>query len=233
MKHTYQITGITCQSCVAFVKSHLLNLKDVTNVQIDILKKEVTLKTNAPISIKILQASLPLKYILQENLTASPLKNKWKTLFPLWIILIYLLISSNLIHYQNWNFKAVSLSFMGLFYVVFSFFKLLDIKGFSVSFQMYDPLAKKYSFYGMLYPFIEIILALMLLLKFEIIWALTISLISLSITTLGILKTLVNKKQIQCACLGTLLKLPMTEATLIENGLMIAMASSMLVKIVS
>jgi hypothetical protein len=33
-----------------------------------------------------------------------------------------------------------------------------------------------------------------------------------------------QKNQIQCACLGTALKLPMTEATLIENLLMITMA---------
>ena len=41
-------------------------------------------------------------------------------------------------------------------------------------------------------------------------------------------KTLLDKKSIRCACLGTALKLPMTEATFIENIIMIAMAISML-----
>ena len=51
----------------------------------------------------------------------------------------------------------------------------------------------------------------------------------LSITTYGIIKTLINKKEIQCACLGTSLKLPMTEATLIENIIMISMALTFLI----
>ena len=40
--------------------------------------------------------------------------------------------------------------------------------------------------------------------------------------------TLLDKKSIMCACLGTALKLPMTEATFIENIIMISMAISML-----
>jgi len=38
------------------------------------------------------------------------------------------------------------------------------------------------------------------------------------------LQTILSKSAIQCACLGTALKLPMTEATLIENGIMIVMS---------
>jgi hypothetical protein len=41
-------------------------------------------------------------------------------------------------------------------------------------------------------------------------------------------QSLLNKRQIQCACLGTALKLPMTQATFIENAIMIAMALAML-----
>jgi len=46
----------------------------------------------------------------------------------------------------------------------------------------------------------------------------------LSITTVGVLRSLLQKAQIECACLGTALKLPMTEATLIENGIMLVMS---------
>ena len=41
------------------------------------------------------------------------------------------------------------LDFMGLFFIVFSFFKMLDLKGFSQSFKMYDPLAKRIPVYGL------------------------------------------------------------------------------------
>ena len=68
----------------------------------------------------------------------------------------------------------------------------------------------------------------MLLMRYEIKIALIITLIVLGITTIGVTKTLLDKKSIRCACLGTALKLPMTEATFIENIIMIAMAISML-----
>ena len=69
----------------------------------------------------------------------------------------------------------------------------------------------------------------MFLLRFEIKIALVTTLIILGITTIGVTKTLLDKKSIRCACLGTALKLPMTEATFIENAIMIVMALTMLI----
>jgi hypothetical protein len=117
---------------------------------------------------------------------------------------------------------------MGLFYIVFSFFKLLDLKGFPESFKMYDPLAKVFPIYGWVYPFIEVSLGLLFLMRIQIPFALIVTLIILGITTIGVTKTLLDKKSIQCACLGTALKLPMTKATFIENSIMIVMAVIML-----
>ena len=58
-----------------------------------------------------------------------------------------------------------------------------------------------------------------------------ITIIILGITTVGVTKSLLDKKAIQCACLGTALKLPMTKATFIENSIMIIMAIVMLIEI--
>jgi hypothetical protein len=93
---------------------------------------------------------------------------------------------------------------------------------------MYDPLAKRIPIYGWIYPFIETALGLMFLMRFEVNIALIVTLIVLGLTTIGVTKTLLDKKHIRCACLGTVLKLPMTEATFIENTIMILMAVSML-----
>ena len=94
---------------------------------------------------------------------------------------------------------------------------------------MYDPLAKKIIIYGYIYPFIEILLGLMFLNRIEVNIALLITIIILGITSVGVTKTLLNKKTINCACLGTTLKLPMTEATFIENAIMITMAIILLI----
>ena len=93
---------------------------------------------------------------------------------------------------------------------------------------MYDPLAKRLPIYGWIYPFLETALGIMFLMRFQVNIALIITLVVLGITTFGVTKTLLDKKSIRCACLGTALKLPMTEATLIENTIMIAMAALML-----
>ena len=89
---------------------------------------------------------------------------------------------------------------------------------------MYDPLAKKVPFYANIYPFIEVTLGLFFLFRFQLEIALIATIIILGITTFGVVKTLLDKKEIKCACLGTVLNLPMTEATFIENAIMIVMA---------
>jgi hypothetical protein len=58
-----------------------------------------------------------------------------------------------------------------------------------------------------------------------------VTLVVLGVTTIGVTKTLLDKKSIRCACLGTALKLPMTEATFIENAIMIVMAVFMLLNL--
>ena len=111
---------------------------------------------------------------------------------------------------------------------MFSFFKFLDYKGFPNSFKRYDPIAKIVPFYAEFYPFIETGLGISYLLELQILISTIITILILSMTTFGVIKTLLKKSQIECACLGTAIKLPMTEATLIENGIMLIMSSLLL-----
>jgi cation transport ATPase len=241
MKHTYKITGMTCNNCKASVEKNLGKLEDVTNVTVNLEKNEAEVTMKQHIETEALKNALPEKYTLSEkqerNVFSSSTiateieeeKSKLQQLKPLLLIIFYIATASILLHYKNWSWSAFMLDFMGLFYIVFSFFKMLDLKGFPESFRMYDPLAKRVPAYGKIYPFIETALGLMFLMRFEINIALIITLIVLGITTIGVTKTLLDKKSIRCACLGTALKLPMTEATFIENAIMIVMATLMLI----
>ena len=230
MKHTYTINGMICGGCKASVKKHLEAIENVTNVIIDLEKGEAEITLKDFVSEESLQKVLPRKFTLSKKETSSSQisntkqKSKLIQLKPLFIILFYITATSVLLHYKLWSWKEVMLDFMGLFYIVFSFFKMLDLKGFTTSFKMYDPLAKRISLYGIVYPFTETILGLFFLFRFQINIALIATIIILGITTIGVTKVLLNKKSIQCACLGTALKLPMTQATFIENSLMIIMA---------
>lgn len=229
---------MTCGGCKASVEKHLLDLKEISEVEITLKNKEVVITMGNPIEASELQKALPSKYkvsLIENNFVSKALSNsedeksKLQQLKPLILILFYITTASVLLNYQNWDRNEIMLDFMGLFYIVFSFFKLLDLKGFSESFKMYDPLASRVPIYGWIYPFIEVVLGLMFLMHFGVKTALVVTLIVLGITTIGVTKSLLDKKSIRCACLGTALKLPMTEATFIENAVMIVMAILLLV----
>jgi len=241
MKKTYTISGMTCNSCKSTIHQNLNEIPEVESVEINLEKAEAIIFIKSNIEISKLQNVLPSKFNIEEkvaddsdalineaNIKSDHEKSKLQQLKPLLIILIYISVACVLMNYKNWNPSEAMLDFMGLFFIVFSFFKMLDLKGFPKSFRMYDPLAKRFPLYGSIYPFIETALGLMLLMRFEIKIALIITLIVLGITTIGVTKTLLANKSIRCACLGTVLKLPMTEATFIENIIMIIMAISML-----
>ena len=242
MKKIYTVLGMTCNGCKSTVNENLNKLQKIKSVEVDLENAEATIFMTGNIKLFELQKALPSKFQILEkksdNLSADENEptsevikddSKLKQLKPLLLIFTYISIASIFMNYKNWNSSEAMLDFMGLFYIVFSFFKMLDLKGFPESFKMYDPLAKRLPLYGWIYPFIETGLGLMLLLRYEIKIALVITLFILGTTTVGVIKTLADKKSIKCACLGTTLKLPMTEATLIENLIMIIMAVSMLI----
>ena len=236
MTQTYQITGMTCNGCKAAVEDALNSLKGVSAVVVDLEHSKAEIESSQGLTLDELKKALPKKYRIstldpseQLNLEGHDLSDsKLKQLFPLFLIFGYLFTAAILININPWNSTGFMLDFMGLFYIVFSFFKLLDLRNFPNSFKMYDPIAKRIPAYGFVYPFIETSLGLMFLFRFNIEIALIITLVILGATTIGVVQSLLNKQQIQCACLGTVLKLPMTQATFIENAIMLVMALVML-----
>lgn len=237
MTHTYTVTGMTCSSCKASVEKYLNALPNVINASVNLEKEEATVQMSQYVLTKTLQGALPEKFSISEkqeknvfvSVETKTEKTDLQQLKPLFIIFAYITIASILMHFKNWNWDNFMLDFMGLFYIVFSFFKILDLKGFPESFKMYDPLAKQVPFYAKIYPFIELALGILFLMRIQIPLALILTIIILGITTFGVTKTLLDKKAIQCACLGTALKLPMTKATFIENTIMIIMSVIMLI----
>ncbi len=241
MEKKYHIEGMTCEGCRSGVENILKSIPEVTGAKVNLEDKEAVVNSKKSLDIDILRKLLPEKYTITEK-NKAPMdlflsknqtiqeKSELRKLFPLFLIFGYITIASILLNYNPWNTDNFMLDFMGLFYIVFSFFKILDLKGFPQSFKMYDPLAKLVRVYAWVYPFMEAGLGLMFLMRFKIDIALVLTVFVLGITTIGVTKVLLDKKSIQCACLGTALKLPMTKATFIENTIMLAMAIWMLVK---
>ena len=234
MKSEYSISGMTCNGCVATVAEKLKNVMNVEKADVSLESNSVIITSSDPLSIGTLREALPEKYTLSESIQIQPvesaieIESDLKQLFPLFLIFFYITAATILINWNDLNVADFMYDFMGLFYIVFSFFKFLDYKNFPDSFAMYDPLAKIIPAYGWIYPFIETVLGLLFLLRMELQVALYTTVVVLGITTVGVTKTLLNKNEIQCACLGTALKLPMTKATFIENSIMLFMAIWML-----
>ncbi len=229
MKQTFYIDGITCMSCVARLKEFYVEKQGVSEVEIEKESGKITLSTNQRLSEATLSEGLAEKYTFRSSPVFSEKAevSKWKQLYPLYLIGAYLFAFSGF-RWATSSLEDAMLDFMGGFFLVFSFFKFLDLKGFTPSFAMYDPIAKKLPFYGKVYPFLEVILGALFIARFEVQILLYITLVILGSTTLGVIRSLLDKRQIQCACLGTALKLPMTEATFIENAVMLAMTFYML-----
>lgn len=224
----FNIRGIQCNKCVNNILKDLNKIKKIKYAEINSKLSELKITSEDEILVTELQSFINEKYIISKKLIIDNyLKkklSKFKQLYPLFLIIIYITLSSLFLNINNLNVKSIMIDFMGIFFIVFSFFKFLDLKGFKDSFHKYDLIGKRSKIYCFIYPLIEITIGLFLLNRFQINLSLYITIIILLSTTTGVIQTLRKNSNAKCACLGTVLNLPMTEATLIENITMIIMS---------
>jgi uncharacterized membrane protein YphA (DoxX/SURF4 family) len=166
----------------------------------------------------------------QHNEIAEQTKSWFETYKPILLIFgfITLVASIGQIHNDHFDFMEWMRYFMAGFFLVFSFFKLLDLTGFAESYAMYDIVAKRMPAWGYIYPFVELGLGIAFCANFQPKWANIVALIVMSVSIIGVLESVLNKKKIQCACLGAVFNLPMSTVTIIEDALMIIMSATML-----
>ncbi len=118
--------------------------------------------------------------------------------------------------------------FMAGFFLVFSFFKLLDIRAFANAYAGYDLLAARWHGWGLAYPFVELALGMAYLSNFNPVLTNWATVLIMGFSAIGVVRAVRNKTQIQCACLGTVFKLPMSTVTIVEDLGMVLMAAAML-----
>jgi len=119
--------------------------------------------------------------------------------------------------------------FMGGFFLVFSFFKFLDIKGFARSYKSYDLLASVVPSYGYVYPFFELALGFAWVFVGGTFWVALSTASLMGFSAIGVIRAVARKTDIQCACLGTVFNLPMSTVTIVEDVLMVGMALAVLI----
>lgn len=163
--------------------------------------------------------------------TGTQLMDEPKTsYFPLVLILMYLLGAVALAEVAAGGLDTARAMrhFMAGFFLVFSFFKLLDVPAFAMSYSSYDILARRWLEYGYVYPFLELALGAAYLADFQPVATNVTTLVVMGISTVGVVQSLLARRKIRCACLGAVFNLPMSYITLIEDLLMVSMAAIML-----
>jgi cation transport ATPase len=227
MTQTFNISGMTCEACEYKIQHVFSQISSVKSVVAKHSDNSVTIETDKKINQEtILEVLKPhTKYGL---MTASVKQTQTNQYYPLFLIaglitLVSFLTSfhARIYAYEHFEIRMFLHNFMTGFFLVFSFFKLLDVKAFAESFQMYDLLAAKLPVYGKIYPFIELGLGLLCLVHFQpnyVYWA---DIVIMTFGALGVIQSVVDKRKIRCACLGTVFNLPMSTITIIENSLMV------------
>ena len=125
---------------------------------------------------------------------------------------------------RNFAMLEIMRNFMGFFFLVFGFFKAITWRDFALTYSSYDIIAKRIMAYAYIYPAVELALGTSYLLNYHPITTNAITLLIMAVGSVGVAQNILSKNKIQCACLGSLIKVPLSKISLLEDVLMAAMA---------
>jgi len=248
---SYKIGGMSCMSCVAKVTTALQALPEVVDVAVDKATDSAVLVTNHSVEIDELAAALKQldpKYSISQDhslkdskglikepviIEDTEVKSWLETYRPILLVFGYIFGITLLI---QWNSGAMDLKvwmrhFMAGFFLIFSFFKIMDLKGFADSYMGYDLIARQWRGWAYLYAFIEFGLGIAYVMNFSPLATNIVAFSVMTISIIGVLRSVLRKQEIQCACLGAVFNLPMSTVTIIEDALMIAMSGYMILNL--
>ncbi len=239
----YQVNGMTCGGCVASVKQNLEEHPMVTSVDVTLDPPHATVSMDMPVPISILQSAMGKKYTITEGeivAAKTTLNSELKetlpekslsTYKPLLLIVAFIAGVSLLSQYpfDAFSFMIWMRHFMAGFFIVFSFFKLLNLSGFATSYSMYDVIAARWNSWGYIYPFVELGLGVLFLINVFPFYTNLATILILGVSTIGVVQSNLQKREIKCACLGDVFNLPMSTVTIVENVSMLLMSVAMLI----
>ena len=245
---TFTLQGLHCNACVKRVTEKLQPLAESVAVTLNPMQVVLNNPNADFAALKnavaaagdyILQPEMPTSHIskdqagiesvapaIQSEITSA----SWlATYSPLLLIVGYILGASLLVQLGNGGAASVSVEetmryFMAGFFLVFSFFKLLDIRAFADAYAGYDLLARRWHGWGLLYPLVELALGIAYLAHFNPLVTHWVTVAVMGFSAIGVIQAVTTKRSIQCACLGAVFKLPMSTVTIVEDLGMVAMA---------
>jgi copper chaperone CopZ len=220
----FAISGMTCNNCRTKVEKTLAAL--LPDVIVTLVPPRAM--TTATVGADQLNAALEGvgKYRASaiESATISASVSWFSAYYPLLLVMGLIAV----VPLVTGSFMGWMMGFMAGFYIVFGAFKLLDVPAFANAYARYDIIAKHFKPWGYMYPFIEVALGFGFLFYINMYTLSWIALVLSLVGAVGVIRATMSKQTIECACLGTVFKLPMSVVTIIENLGMAAMAAWML-----
>jgi len=114
--------------------------------------------------------------------------------------------------------------FISIAMVLLGLQKLQNIETFATMFLNYDLLAQRWVRYGYLYPFVETVAGLLMLMGVLTWLSAPVTLVVAGIGAISVIKAVyIDKRELKCACLGDS-RVPLGFVSLVENLMMIGMA---------
>ncbi|RYG60145.1 MAG: cation transporter [Alphaproteobacteria bacterium] len=239
---TYAVVGMHCGGCVRKLQAVLEPLAD--KVTVTLQPPQVVVQGSVPFERLNAAVKGVGSYTLKRPAISKAITVEapttglgWlRTYRPLLLIAGYITAMALIAAFDRSSGRVDGMAFMRVFmagfFLVFSFFKLLNLRGFADAYAGYDLLAMRWRGYGYVYPFIELGLGLAFALNVMPLAVNALTLVVMGFSTLGVVKALLDRRKIRCACLGTVLNLPMTTVTVVEDLLMVGMAAGMVLMIV-
>lgn len=239
---------MTCGGCAAKVKGLLSGVDGVTGVVVDPGKGKAEVEMSGHVGTEVLKGALAgyPKYQLSEVVAAAPVVGEaaapavagddeveswWVTYKPILLLFGYITVVALIgaTAGGGWNAGVAMRIFMSGFFLSFSFFKLLNLRAFAESYAMYDIVARRWAAWGYIYAFVELGLGVLFAVNVFPFYTNLVTLVVMSVSIVGVLQSVLQKKKIKCACLGAVFNLPMSTVTIIEDALMIGMSAVMLI----
>lgn len=134
--------------------------------------------------------------------------------------------------FQGFNWQEWMRWFMGGFFIIFGSFKLIGYEMFVDMFPDYDIVAKRYRFYAYLFPFLQLGLGMAFILNGAALPVAIPALIISAVSAYGVFKAVaMEHHSVHCACLGNIIKLPLSTVSLYEDISMAIMSAIMIIAI--
>lgn len=238
MRQQFFIQGIHGKHCMDKITNFLikdLQAKDISfNQDASLVMFDSNLAIDANQLNNLLSSIGNYKVNLVSDSEFKPgqtLQSNFAAYKPIYLIFSYLIVANVLIALPDLNIDQLMINFMASFFLIFSFFKLLDLAGFANGYAAYDIVAKKYHYYGYLYPFIELGFGLAYIVNGKSLSLNIVVLVIMGISSIGVIKAKLSRQKFHCACVGTFLKVPLSNIAIIEDILMVLMSLGMILKI--